>query len=297
MTMIMISPMMIRESVDTLLDSDVSIIIPPPWIWWFIIVFVVVVLFVVRIIFMAVVIYSRRRRCRQRRPHPSSTTTRQQQQQRREGTIRTLVVLGSGGHTTEMLQLLKSLETEQPRYTPLLFVMASTDDTSEQRIQALLEVGGKKKDDDDDEEDDDPSPSPPTTTTRRILQPDKIYKIPRSREVGQSYWTSIFTTLYSFPYAFYIVGQIRPHLLLCNGPGTCLPIAIATLMYRILGIVEGNIVFVESFCRVSSLSLTGKILYPLADMFVVHWDELHQRYPWSQTVSTFVPPLNKSKAE
>lgn len=196
--------MMIHGSISTLL-SFLQII--PTWIWFFLLVLVV------RILFIAVVIYSRRKQ------HPSTRRGTAIQGDPSK-TMKTLVVLGSGGHTTEMLQLLKPLDTKQ-RYTPLVFVIATTDDTSERRIQAFGNT-----------------------------EPDMIYKIPRSREVGQSYLTSTLTTLYAFPYAFYIVGQVRPNLLLCNGPGTCLPIAIATLLYRFMGIIEGNIVFVESFCRV-----------------------------------------------
>ena len=133
--------------------------------------------------------------------------------------IKTLVVLGSGGHTTEMLQLLSHLD---PRlYTPLIYIVADTDDTSERRFQAL---GGR--------------------------QPDVVLTIPRSREVGQSYVSSIGSTLYSLVVAFWLVLQVRPNLLLCNGPGTCLPVAVSTWMYRVLGVCEGNLVFVESFCRV-----------------------------------------------
>lgn len=133
--------------------------------------------------------------------------------------VKTLVVLGSGGHTTEMLNLLTRLNPEC--YTPLVFIVADTDTTSMKRVEAF---GGR--------------------------QPDLIYRIPRSREVGQSYASSVFTTLWSFLHAFGIVLRIRPDILLCNGPGTCLPIAILTLVYRILGLCEGKIIFVESFCRV-----------------------------------------------
>lgn len=42
-----------------------------------------------------------------------------------------------------------------------------------------------------------------------------------------------------------------------------------------------RLVFVESFARVTRLSLTGRILYPLADEFIVQWPQLHQRYPRS----------------
>ena len=134
--------------------------------------------------------------------------------------IKTLVVLGSGGHTTEMLHLIQTLDPI--RYTPLLYVVATTDSTSERRVEAL---GGRL--------------------------PDTILKIPRSREVGQSYVSSVGTTLYSLAFAVILVLRIRPGLVLCNGPGTCLPIAMTALLFRILGLCEGKIVFVESFCRVT----------------------------------------------
>lgn len=171
--------------------------------------------------------------------------------------IKTLVVLGSGGHTTEMLALIQDLDATI--YAPLIYIVATTDDTSERRVAA---VGGRP--------------------------PDFVWRLPRSREVGQSYTSSVFTTLWSFVVALYLVLRVRPNLLLCNGPGTCLPVAIATLFYRILMVCEGNICFVESFCRVTSMSLTGRLLYPLADLFVVHWGELKAIYPKCHTVSTFV---------
>ena len=136
-------------------------------------------------------------------------------------TMKTLVVLGSGGHTTEMLNLVKNLDIS--RYTPLIYVVATTDTTSIERVAAFEE--GRK--------------------------PDLILKIPRSREVGQSYLSSIATTLWSFLFAARLVLNVRPSLVLCNGPGTCLPIAVMTLILRILCYCEGKIVFVESFCRVT----------------------------------------------
>lgn len=176
--------------------------------------------------------------------------------------IKTLVVLGSGGHTTEMLQMIQHLNSKI--YDPLIYIVATTDDTSERRIDAF---GGRL--------------------------PSETYFIPRSREVGQSYVTAIASTLYAMIFSLWIVFKTRPALLLCNGPGTCIPVAVATLLARVLGLCEGNVVFVESFCRVKSLSLTGRILYPFADMFLVHWDELHAKFPRSQTISTFVPNVSR----
>lgn len=180
------------------------------------------------------------------------------QSRKRTNAISTVVVLGSGGHTTEMLELLKSLDPQQ--YAPLTFIVAQTDTTSLRRVDAM-----------------------------NIRGADYIYSIPRSREVGQSYATSILTTMWSLVYTFGLVLRIRPGLLLCNGPGTCLPIAVWTFLGRILCLCEGKIVFCESFCRVKTLSLTGKLLYHIVDIFVVHWAQLQAKFPRSQLVTTFVP--------
>lgn len=186
---------------------------------------------------------------------------------KRKRPVSTLVVLGSGGHTTEMIRLLTCLKAT--RYSPLSYVVATTDTTSLDRISA-------------------------SSTARRG---DAVYRIPRSREVGQSYVTSIFTTLRSFIHSICVAARVRPDLVLCNGPGTCLPIVVVVFLLRILGLSGGNVVFVESFCRVQNLSLTGKLLYPIVDMFVVHWPELLQKHPRSKLVSTFIQHPAKREAE
>jgi beta-1,4-N-acetylglucosaminyltransferase len=178
--------------------------------------------------------------------------------------IKTLVVLGSGGHTTEMLHLIRNLDPQ--RYAPIILVVATTDTTSLRRVQAY----------------------PHTLPFDR--QKVTAYQIPRSREVGQSYWTSIATTLYSFWFAFWLVGvRVQPELVLVNGPGTCLPITMSAFFFRLVGWKSSQLVFVESFCRVTSLSLTGKLLYPVVDLFCVCWPELEQRYPLTHLITSFVP--------
>jgi beta-1,4-N-acetylglucosaminyltransferase len=183
--------------------------------------------------------------------------------------LKTLVVLGSGGHTTEMLTLIRNLDAQ--RYAPMVLVVAQTDTTSIRRVQAY----------------------PHKLPFDRETVP--IYYIPRSREVGQSYWTSIGTTLYSFWFAFWLVGvQVQPDLILVNGPGTCLPIAMSAFFFRVMGWKSSKTVFIESFCRVTSLSLTGKLLYPVADLFAVCWEELEQNYPCTHLVTSFIPKSSRS---
>ena len=132
----------------------------------------------------------------------------------------------------------------------------------------------------------------------------KVNKISRSRHVGQSYLTSIFTTLIAILDSIPMMYRLKPELLIVNGPGNCIPCClIVFILSRVLYIIpKCKIVFVESskihsfflidyiililyikVCRVKTLSLTGKILYylRLADLFFVQWLELHEKYPKS----------------
>ena len=102
----------------------------------------------------------------------------------------------------------------------------------------------------------------------------------------QSYFTSVFSTLAALRDAFAIIHNRRPQLIVCNGPGTCVPICYIAYLFRLFGIYKPKIIFVESFCRVHSLSLSGRLLYPIADGFVVHWPELKSKYPKADYLGT-----------
>ncbi|ETV73465.1 hypothetical protein, variant [Aphanomyces astaci] len=172
-------------------------------------------------------------------------------------TARTLVVLGSGGHTTEMLKLIKRLSMDT--YAPLAFVVAASDHTSEEKARV------ERKDD----------------------GPLHFYTIPRSREVGQSWVSTVFTTAYSFLYSVWVVFHFQPDVLVCNGPGTCIPICAALLVRRFLGHQPSSkLIFCESFARVQRLSLSGRLLYHVADAFVVHWPQLQAKYPHATYLGT-----------
>nr|GEV28276.1 UDP-N-acetylglucosamine transferase subunit ALG14 homolog [Tanacetum cinerariifolium] len=88
-------------------------------------------------------------------------------------------------------------------------------------------------------------------------------QIYRSREVGQSYITSVGTTLLAIGHALWLMVKIRPQVILCNGPGTCIPICAIAFVFKILGIRWSYIFYVESIARVKRLSLSGLLLYKL----------------------------------
>ncbi|TPX43222.1 hypothetical protein SeMB42_g04811 [Synchytrium endobioticum] len=158
--------------------------------------------------------------------------------------------MGSGGHTSEMMHLLHHIPKHH--FTPRIYVIAATD------ILSAAKVGDIESD-----------------------QADvAIRYIPRSREVGQSWLTTVCTTTYACCMSAILVWDVWPDIIICNGPGTCVPIIVAAHLVKILGIKSVAVVFVESFARVQSLSLTGRILYALrlADVFVVQWEQLREKY-------------------
>ena len=48
---------------------------------------------------------------------------------------------------------------------------------------------------------------------------------------------------------------------------------------KMLGI---KTVFVESITRITEISLTGRMVYPFVDTFLVQWEELLEKYPKAQ---------------
>lgn len=160
------------------------------------------------------------------------------------GSAKTLIVLGSGGHTTEMFKILHELN--KVNYTPRIYVAADSDQSSHSKV----------------------------TEFEATSIDYKFIKIFRSRNVGQSYFSSVFTTLQAIMFSIPMIYREKPDLVMCNGPGTCVPICLIAFLFRVVCInTNCRIVFVESFCRIKSLSLTGRILIWFADLFVVHWQE------------------------
>lgn len=101
-----------------------------------------------------------------------------------------------------------------------------------------------------------------------------ILSIPRSRNVGQSFFSSIFTTLNSIFSTFPIFFQELPDIIVVNGPGVCIPPCLIAFSLKVLGLKHISIVFIESLARVKRLSLTGQILLPISDRFLVQWPYL-----------------------
>jgi len=73
--------------------------------------------------------------------------------------------------------------------------------------------------------------------------------------------------------AWRILAREKPSMILSTGAGPVVPFAVVAKIYGI------PTLFIESFNRVLSPSLSGRLMYPLADRFFYQWRSLEAFYP------------------
>mmetsp|Transcript_12222 Transcript_12222/g.22103 ORF Transcript_12222/g.22103 Transcript_12222/m.22103 type:complete len:245 (-) Transcript_12222:1428-2162(-) len=174
-----------------------------------------------------------------------------------------MVVLGSGGHTAEMLQYMNEILVDsqmRSKVTHVVYIVAKSDTHSSEKalhLHASLDC-------------------------LKSIQVS-IEVVPRAREVGQSWITSVFTTSLAAFSSFLLVLNYRPHILLCNGPGTCVPFIASVVVLCACGrMPRCSTIYIESVARVHSLSLSALLVYTIVDRFLVQWIDLIDRYPLSE---------------
>ena len=73
--------------------------------------------------------------------------------------------------------------------------------------------------------------------------------------------------------AWKLLRRYRPQILVSNGAGVAFPFFLAARLLRI------DTVYVEVYDRVDSPTLTGRLCYPLSDLFLLQWNEQKRFYP------------------
>lgn len=224
---------------------------------------------------------------------PAFNPTRPRPRTRGQPT-RLLIVLGSGGHTAEMLSLLHGLDPSL--YTHRSYVVSSGDDFSALKameFEGMLEAERRES----------KRASPPVPSTYDISF------VPRARKIHQSLLTTPITSLRCLFACFAIlyapstrqsvssnmerehinewsekaVCYRYPDLVIANGPATAVLIIAASLLLRFCNLrgTRGKMrtIYVESWARVSTLSLSGRILVTggMVNRMLVQWESLAQK--------------------
>lgn len=97
------------------------------------------------------------------------------------------------------------------------------------------------------------------------------------KRIPWSYMVKLFPYyLYLLPVSLKIIILKKPDVIIGNGGE-------ATLALSYIGKLFGiKIIYIESLTRISNLSGTGKLIYPIADKFLVQWRSLTLIYPKSE---------------
>lgn len=83
----------------------------------------------------------------------------------------------------------------------------------------------------------------------------------------------VFKFLYIFIKSFSILIKEKPTIIISTG-------ALASYPACLIGkIMKCKIIYIESFARCDKPSLTGKLVYKFADLFIIQWKELIKYYP------------------
>ena len=102
---------------------------------------------------------------------------------------------------------------------------------------------------------------------RSLLSGEKVYSCyyPTNR--------SIKALIKNTAIAWKVLRKEKPDLIISSGAAVAVP-------FFYLGKLMGaKLIYIEVFDRIDSLTLTGKVVYPIADKFIVQWEEQKKLYP------------------
>jgi beta-1,4-N-acetylglucosaminyltransferase len=82
--------------------------------------------------------------------------------------------------------------------------------------------------------------------------------------------------------AIRVLRAERPDVLVSDGAGVALPFFLIGRMLRV------RTVYLEVYDRISRSTLTGRLCYPLAELFLLQWEEQLANYPKGQVIGCLI---------
>lgn len=82
-----------------------------------------------------------------------------------------------------------------------------------------------------------------------------------------------FILIFNLFISLYLFLKIRPEVIVTTGTHTAVP------MCYIAKIFGKKVIWIETFANKESKTLAGRLVYPIADTFVVQWEEMKKIYP------------------
>ncbi len=98
-------------------------------------------------------------------------------------------------------------------------------------------------------------------------------------EEERTYWAyfptnrNLFNLVRNFFVAVKVLLKEKPDIIVSTGAGVAIP-------FFYLGKLLGKkLVFIEAYERIENPSLTGRLVYPITDAFILQWEEQKKFYP------------------
>jgi UDP-N-acetylglucosamine:LPS N-acetylglucosamine transferase len=88
----------------------------------------------------------------------------------------------------------------------------------------------------------------------------------------------------NFGLALRIVRRREVQAIVTTGAGVAVPFVV---IGRLTGI---NVIYIESMARITSPSLTGRLVYPFADTFIVQWPDLQRFFKRAHSLGNVFDP-------
>ena len=90
---------------------------------------------------------------------------------------------------------------------------------------------------------------------------------------GKKFFSYLFTNIINAFNSIFTFIKFRPDVIVSTGSNTSVPMCY-------LGKLFGKkVIFIESFAKSRGKTLSGKLVYPIATIFVVQWESMLRYYP------------------
>ena len=103
-----------------------------------------------------------------------------------------------------------------------------------------------------------------------IKSDERIYYL---KQVNRNEKVFIFKMIENTFKSLKIFIKERPDVVISTGALATIPMCLLSKIFR------KKIIFIESFAKVTSPTLTGKLVYKFADQFYIQWEQMKEHYP------------------
>lgn len=83
----------------------------------------------------------------------------------------------------------------------------------------------------------------------------------------------LYVLPYNFIKSFIMFLKFKPDVIVTTGAHTCVAMCYIAKIFR------KKVIYIESFANIETKTLTGKLIYPIADKFIVQWKSMLKLYP------------------